>query len=44
LSGRLPVDKLMTHKIRLNEINTAFERLAEGKAIRQIIAFNETNK
>jgi alcohol dehydrogenase len=44
LSGRLPVDKLMTHKIRLNEINTAFERLAEGKAIRQIITFDEPNK
>jgi alcohol dehydrogenase len=44
LSGRLPVDKLLTHKIRLNEINTVFERLAEGKAIRQIITFDEPNK
>lgn len=38
-SGRLPVDKLMTHKLKLNDINEAFERLAEGKAIRQIITF-----
>jgi len=38
-SGRLPVDKLMTHKLQLNDINEAFERLAEGKAIRQIITF-----
>lgn len=44
LSGRLPVDKLMTHKIGLNEINTAFERLAEGKAIRQIISFDDSIK
>ena len=38
-SGRLPVDKLMTHKLQLNEINEAFERLAKGNAIRQIITF-----
>jgi len=36
-SGRLPVDKLMTHKIRLEEVNEGFERLAKGEAIRQII-------
>jgi Zn-dependent alcohol dehydrogenase len=39
-SGRLPVDKLMTHKLKLDEINEAFERLAKGDAIRQIITFN----
>lgn len=39
-SGRLPVNKLMTHKLKLNEINEAFERLAKGDAIRQIITFN----
>ena len=39
-SGRLPVDKLMTHKLKLNEINEAFERLAKGDAIRQVITFN----
>lgn len=36
-SGRLPVDKLMTHKLSLNDINEGFERLAKGEAIRQII-------
>lgn len=36
-SGRLPVNKLMTHKIRLEEVNEGFERLAKGEAIRQII-------
>jgi Zn-dependent alcohol dehydrogenase len=39
-SGRLPVDKLMTHKLTLDEINIGFERLAKGEAIRQIITFN----
>jgi alcohol dehydrogenase len=38
-SGRLPVDKLMTHKIQLDEVNEGFERLAKGEAIRQIITF-----
>ena len=39
-SGRLPVDKLMTHKLKLSEINEAFERLAQGNAIRQVVTFN----
>jgi len=38
-SGRLPVDKLMTHTLRLDEINEGFERLAQGDAIRQVITF-----
>lgn len=36
-SGRMPVDKLMTHRLHLNEVNEGFERLAKGEAIRQII-------
>ena len=36
-SGRLPVDKLMTHQLGLDDINVGFERLAKGEAIRQII-------
>jgi len=38
-SGRLPVEKLMTHKLTLDEVNIGFERLAKGEAIRQIITF-----
>lgn len=38
-SGRLPVDKLMTHKLSLYEVNEGFERLAKGEAIRQVITF-----
>ncbi len=39
-SGRLPVDKLMTHQLKLSQVNEGFERLAKGEAIRQIITFN----
>ena len=39
--GRLPVEKLMTHRIRLEEINVGFDRLHSGEAIRQVIEFGE---
>lgn len=35
--GRLPVDRLMSAHLALDEINTGFDRLAEGKAVRQIV-------
>src|SRR6185437_649184 len=37
--GRLPVDKLLTHRLKLDDINAGFERLREGKAIRQVVLF-----
>jgi alcohol dehydrogenase len=40
-AGILPVDKLHTHTLRLEEINAGFDRLAQGKAVRQIIEFNK---
>ncbi|MDQ6610279.1 MAG: zinc-binding dehydrogenase, partial [Bacteroidota bacterium] len=39
-SGRLPVDKLLSHTLKLEEVNEGFERLAKGEAIRQIITFD----
>ncbi|HEY5292832.1 MAG TPA: zinc-dependent alcohol dehydrogenase family protein [Burkholderiales bacterium] len=39
LAGRLPIDKLVTHRIKLDEINLGFDRLANGEAIRQVIIF-----
>ncbi|ROO24954.1 alcohol dehydrogenase [Salinisphaera orenii MK-B5] len=36
-AGRLPVDRLLTHRLSLDEINTGFERLAAGEAIRQVV-------
>lgn len=38
-SGRLPIEKLMTHTISLDDINEGFERLASGEAIRQVVLF-----
>lgn len=37
--GLLPVDKLQTHTLTLEEINEGFDRLANGQAVRQIIKF-----
>ena len=38
-AGRLPVDRLMSGTLRLEEINEGFDRLHEGKAVRQVIEF-----
>lgn len=38
-SGRLPVNRLMSGVLPLEEINVGFDRLHEGKAVRQIVAF-----
>jgi alcohol dehydrogenase len=38
-AGILPVDKLQTHTLRLEEINAGFDRLAQARAVRQIIDF-----
>jgi alcohol dehydrogenase len=38
--GRLPVDKLLTGRLTLDEINHGFDLLHEGKAIRQVVVFD----
>ena len=35
--GLLPVDRLLSERITLDEINAAFDQLAEGQTIRQIL-------
>lgn len=37
--GRLPVDRLMTGRLKLADINAAFDCLREGKAVRQVVVF-----
>ena len=37
--GRLPVDRLMSDRLSLDEINLGFDRLAEGHVVRQILTF-----
>ena len=39
-SGRLPVDKLLTHRLRLEDINEGFDRMREGIGIRQVVCFD----
>lgn len=36
-SGRLPVDLLLSERIELRDINTAFDRLASGQTLRQVV-------
>jgi alcohol dehydrogenase len=37
--GRLPVDRLLGETLALDDINAAFDNLADGKARRQVIRF-----
>ncbi|HEX6013739.1 MAG TPA: zinc-dependent alcohol dehydrogenase family protein, partial [Geminicoccaceae bacterium] len=37
--GRLPIDRLMSGRLRLAEINEGFDRLRTGRAIRQVVTF-----
>ena len=37
--GRLPVERLLTHRIALDDVNEGFDRLADGRAVRQAVVF-----
>lgn len=37
--GKLPLDKLVSDRIRINDINAAFDRLDSGEAVRQVITY-----
>ena len=37
--GRLPVDRLLSGVLALDDINAAFDALADGQAVRQVIRF-----
>ena len=37
--GKLPVDRLLTGKLKLDDINHGFDLLHEGKAVRQVVVF-----
>jgi len=38
-AGELPVERLLSETLRLGDINEAFDRLAEGRTIRQVVTF-----
>ncbi|MEZ5531302.1 MAG: zinc-dependent alcohol dehydrogenase family protein [Steroidobacteraceae bacterium] len=39
-AGKLPVDRLLSHRLGLDEINAGFDRLASGDAVRQVVVFD----
>ena len=39
MSGQIELDKMVTHTMPLEEINTAFDLMHEGKSIRSVIIF-----
>jgi alcohol dehydrogenase len=36
-AGKLPVDQLLSERLALEDINAAFDRLADGKTVRQVV-------
>jgi alcohol dehydrogenase len=38
--GKLPVERLLTHRLALDQVNEGFDRLASGEAVRQAIVFD----
>jgi alcohol dehydrogenase len=38
-TGRLPIERLMSGHIRLDDINAAFDKLADGSVVRQVVSF-----
>jgi alcohol dehydrogenase len=38
-AGRLPVDRLLSERLRLDDVNAAFDRLAAGVSVRQVVEF-----
>ena len=39
VSGKLPIDPLITHRFKLEQINDAFDLLKAGKTVRSVIEF-----
>ena len=39
-AGLLQVDRLLTHRLRLDDINEGFDVLARGEAVRQVVLFD----
>ena len=39
LEGKIEIDRMVTHTLPLDEINTAFDLMHEGKSIRSVIIF-----
>ncbi|MDN5632335.1 zinc-binding dehydrogenase, partial [Kocuria sp.] len=40
-AGRLPIEELITERVALADINESFDQLADGRAVRQVILFED---
>jgi len=36
-AGRLPIERLLTHRVALDDLNAALDRLADGEGVRQVV-------
>ncbi len=39
-AGKLPVERLLTHRLRQDELVAGFERLSRGEGVRQVVIFD----
>ncbi len=39
-AGKLPVERLLTHRLRQDELVAGFERLSRGEGVRQVVVFD----
>jgi S-(hydroxymethyl)glutathione dehydrogenase/alcohol dehydrogenase len=39
MRGEINIDDMVTHTMRLDEINTAFDLMHEGKSIRSVVLY-----
>ena len=39
MDGKLNIDSLITHKLRLDQINEGFELMKRGESIRSVVMF-----
>jgi S-(hydroxymethyl)glutathione dehydrogenase/alcohol dehydrogenase len=39
MSGKIEIDPMITHVLKLDEINRGFELMHQGKSIRSVVLF-----
>ena len=39
MDGKIEIDPMITHVLKLEEINKAFDLMHEGKSIRSVVVF-----
>jgi S-(hydroxymethyl)glutathione dehydrogenase/alcohol dehydrogenase len=39
MDGKVAIDELITHRLRLDEINRGFELMEKGESIRSVVVY-----